>query len=94
MSREAWALIKRNKNFNVHVYRRGLNLLILSLLLSCFFGGMMFYLHINKPERDYYATNGITSPVKLKAMLTANSSSQPLLEADPPNDDQQRVIPQ
>ena len=94
MSRETWALIKRNKNFNVHVYRRGLLLLILSLILSCIFGLLMFHIYINQPERDFYATSGITPPIKLSPLLARNESSKALLDPDPPTDDVQRVIPQ
>ncbi|WP_298626810.1 type IVB secretion system protein IcmM/DotJ [uncultured Legionella sp.] len=94
MSRESWLLIRQNKNFNVNIYRRGLVALILSLILSGIIGAYIFYIYINLPERDYYATSGVTPPVKLKSMPTANESSEPLLEPDPPTDDVPRVIPQ
>ncbi len=94
MSRETWALIKNNKNFNVHVYRRGLLLIIISLILSSIIGLLMFYLYVNQPERDYYATSGITPPIKLTSMSAPNASSNALLPPDPPTDDVQRVIPQ
>lgn len=94
MSRETWSLIKNNKNFNVHIYRRGLLALIISLCLSVIFSGLIFYIYRNLPERDYYATNGITSPIQLKSMLAPNESSVPLLPDDPPTDDTPRVIPQ
>ncbi|KTD65835.1 type IVB secretion system protein IcmM/DotJ [Legionella shakespearei] len=94
MSRESWRLIKENKNFNVHIYRRGLLILIISLCLSSITGIYMFYLYINLPERDYYATSGVTAPIKLKSMPTPNESSQALLDPDPPTDDSPRVIPQ
>lgn len=94
MSRESWALIKQNKNFNVHIYRRGLILLLISLGLNCGLVVLIYYIHIHEPERDFYATSGIAPPVQLKPMLTPNMSSEPLLEPDPPNDNLQRVIPQ
>ncbi|MCL9683309.1 type IVB secretion system protein IcmM/DotJ [Legionella maioricensis] len=94
MSRETWALIKNKKNFNVHIYRRGLLLVIISLLLSVIIGLLMFYFYVNQPERDYYATSGITPPIKLKSMLAPNASPNALLPPDPPTDDVQRVIPQ
>ncbi len=94
MSRETWALIKNNKNFNVHAYRRGVTVLIGSLFLSCLISVLMFYEYLNQPERDYYATSGVTSPIKLTAMLAQNDSPQALLEPDPPSDDVIRVIPQ
>lgn len=94
MSREAWGLIKQHKNFNVNVYRRGLVALIISLCLSSIIVFYMFYLYVHLPERDYYATSGVTAPIKLKSMLTPNESSQALLAPDPPTDDVPRVIPQ
>jgi len=94
MSREAWALIKQNKNFNVHVFRRGLFVLIISLGVSCFFGIIMFIIYLSEPENDYYATSGVTSPIKLKSMPAPNESSTPLLEADPVSNDGEKVIPQ
>lgn len=94
MSREAWALIKQNKNFNVHIYRRGLFALIVSLGLSCILVLLIFYVYIKEPERDYYATNGITPPIMLQPMLERNLTSTALLPPDPPNDNEVRLIPQ
>jgi intracellular multiplication protein IcmM len=94
MSRETWDLIKHNKNFNVHVYRRGLVMIIIFLILSCFLALSMFYVYVNLPERDYYATSGITPPIKLTSMPGANESPNALLAPDPPTDDVPRVIPE
>jgi intracellular multiplication protein IcmM len=94
MGRNAWALIKADKNFNVHIYRRGLTFLILSLLLSGALGGVIAKIYLNEPERDYYATSGITPPIKLTPMLTPNMSSQALLDPDPIVGTEAKVIPQ
>lgn len=94
MSREAWALIKQDKNFNVNVYRRGIISLIVSLGLSCIIVLLMFYTYITEPEPDYYATNGMTPPIKLQLLLAPNLTSTALLPPDPPDDDGVRVIPQ
>ncbi len=94
MSRESWALIKEHKNFNVHVYRRGLLMIIISLILSSIIGLLMFYFYLHQPERDFYATSGITPPIKLQPLAAPNESSTALLPPDPPTDDVQRVIPQ
>jgi len=94
MSRETWALIKLNKNFNVHVYRGGLTALIISLCLSAIFGLLLFYIYISQPERDYYATNGMTPPIMLKPLLAPNFSSRALLEPDPLVVPEEKVIPQ
>ncbi|MGC1182511.1 type IVB secretion system protein IcmM/DotJ [Legionella sp.] len=94
MNRESWELIKNSKIFNVNIYRRGLVILIISLVLSCILGILLFYLYFEKPERDYYATNGVTPPVKLKSMMTSNKTSRALLDPDPPTDLEEKVIPQ
>lgn len=94
MSREAWTLIKHHKNFNVNVYRRGLAVLTISLIINSILGALMFYEYIREPERDYYATSGITAPVQLKSMPTPNMSSEALLDPDPSSDNDLRVIPQ
>ncbi len=94
MSRNTWDVIKLNKNFNVNVFRRGLSFLIFGLLLNIGLGVLIFYIYINEPERDFYATSGIAPPVKLQPMLTRNMTSHPLLEPDPSMDDGVRPIPQ
>jgi intracellular multiplication protein IcmM len=94
MSRESWYLIKHNKNFNVNVYRRGLLLIIISVIISCIIGILMFYVYLNQPERDYYATSGIAPPIKLNGLTAPNETANPLLPPDPPVEDVQRVIPQ
>jgi intracellular multiplication protein IcmM len=94
MNRESWGLIKSSKNFNVNVYRRGLVAIIISLGLSCVLGVVLFYVYISEPERDYYATNGVTPPVELTPRDSANMSSRALLEPDPPTILEEKLIPQ
>lgn len=94
MSRERWAVIKNNKSFHVNIFRRGLVSLIISLGLSCILGILLFYVYLSRPERDFYATSGVTPPIKLTPMLNPNMSSQALLPPDPPTDDKERLIPQ
>ncbi len=95
MSSNTWALIKSHKNFHVHIYRRGLAILLCSAALNCILGVALFYVYISEPEPDYYATSGITPPVALNALLEPNWSAQALLEPDPPDsDDNLRAIPQ
>ncbi len=94
MNREMWGIIKNSKAFNVNVYRRGLTSIIVSLGLSCFFGLLLFYLYLSQPERNYYATNGVTPPVQLKPLSARNMSSNALLEPDPPSVPEQKLIPQ
>lgn len=94
MSKEEWAQIKKNKNFNVHIFRRGLTFLIFLLACNIVMGVLISFIYLNEPEHDFYATSGIAPPVQLKPMAEPNKSSQPLLEPDPPTDDTERVIPE
>lgn len=94
MRRQTWALVKRNKNFNVTLYRRGLAMLIFSLGLNCLWGILLFYLYLHQPARDYYASSGEAPPIPLKALPAANESSQALLEPDPSTETVEKVIPQ
>lgn len=94
MGRNAWNLIKDDKNFNVRIYRRGLTVLILSLVLSVIFGAFITKTYLQRPERDYYSTDGITPPVQLTPMLTPNKSSKPLLDSDPVETTDSKTIPQ
>lgn len=94
MNRDTWDLIKNSKSFHVQVYRRGLVAVIVSLILSCIIGILMFYIYLTEPERDYYATNGETPPVKLTPMSAPNLSSRALLDPDPQSGVETRVLPQ
>jgi intracellular multiplication protein IcmM len=94
MSRVSWDVIKRSKGFYINSYRLGLMALIISMLLNCFFGAMIAYIQLTEPERDFYATSGIAPPIQLKALLTPNYSSSPLLPPDPPAENENKLIPQ
>lgn len=91
----AWNLIKQDKNFNIIIYRRGLTVLIISLLVSFMLTLLIFRAYLHIPPRDYYATSGITSPVQLTAMLAPNMSSVPLLQTNSERQHtEQKEIPQ
>jgi intracellular multiplication protein IcmM len=65
-----------------------------STLVNLLFGLFISYIYLHEPQRDYYATSGISPPIKLDYMLTPNMSDHPLLDSDPPLDDKIREIPQ
>ncbi|AUH70739.1 Component of the Dot/Icm secretion system. inner membrane protein [Legionella sainthelensi] len=94
MSRETWSLIKKSKRFDVNVYRRGIVALIFSLMLSCVFCLLLFYIYLTEPERDFYATSGVAPPIKLNPMLSPNYSAQALLPPDPVSDGEDKLIPE
>ncbi|PWY56959.1 phosphoesterase [Legionella qingyii] len=94
MSRETWELIKNSKNFYVISYRRGLITLIISLIVNCIFGVLIAYIHLTEPERDYYATSGISPPIQLQPLLAPNFTANALLPPDPPAESEDKLIPQ
>ncbi|STY30652.1 Component of the Dot/Icm secretion system. inner membrane protein [Legionella wadsworthii] len=95
MSRETWEVIKGSKNFYVNSYRRGLTALIISLFLNCILGLLIIYTHLTEPERDFYATSGVTPPIQLKPLLAPNYSPNALLPPDPPAENEgDKFIPQ
>lgn len=94
MNRDAWDVIKRSKNFNVNIYRRGIVALIISLMVSFISGFVLFYVYLMEPERDFYATNGVAPPIKLQPLFTPNYSTNALLPPDPPTEQEEKLIPQ
>lgn len=94
MSRESWNTIKNSKSFYVRTYRKAGTILIGSLILNILLGLAIYYHHQHRPERDFYATSGMAPPIKLNARDEPNNSATYLLETDPTNDDEPKVIPQ
>lgn len=94
MPRATWNTIKGSKTFYVRFYRKLGTWLIGSLIFNIVMAGVIVYAYLHHPERDYYATSGITAPIKLTGLSTPNYSDQALLPPDPVNDDETRLIPQ
>ncbi|VEG90790.1 type IVB secretion system protein IcmM/DotJ [Legionella spiritensis] len=94
MSRETWEIIKNSKSFYVKTYRRVSTMIIMSLVLNVILVCGIYYSYFNQPTREFYATNGVTPPVKLKPLAAANESAQALLAPDPNNIEAVKEIPQ
>lgn len=94
MSRETWNVIKNSKTFYIQTYRRGSKYLIVSGCINLLLCLIIYYLHLHQPERDFYATSGITPPIKLNPLNEPNYTGTALLAPDPTNDDEVKVIPQ
>ncbi len=94
MSRETWGLIKRSKRFYVNTFRRAGSALFLSVASNLILGFAIYYVYFNRSGHDFYATNGVTSPVMLTPMDVPNNTSVALLASDPENDFEIKVIPQ
>ncbi len=93
MASAAWNRIINSKSFYVRTYRLAGRGLIISMVINFLLSLGIYYLYFHQPERAYYATSGITSPVQLKPREQPNYSTIPLLEADPPDDTSVKTIP-
>jgi len=93
MRRMIWRSITTAKFFYVRTYRRVCTLIIISLMMSVFLIVLIIHFYLNRPEPDYYATNGVTAPVLLNALDTANKLTSPLLPPDQIISNQTKVIP-
>lgn len=94
MSRETWNLIKQTKQFYVNTYRKIGSALILSVFINIALGLGIYHVYFSQPGHDFYATSGITPPVKLTYMDEPNNSSMPLLANDSEAENEIKVIPQ
>ena len=94
MTRSVWRTKIATKSFYVRTYRRICNWILISLLTSIVLSVAISYLFIHQPERQYYATNGITAPVQLTPLDAANKSSNALLQPDPVIPGQTKLIPE
>ncbi|GGI89926.1 type IVB secretion system protein IcmM/DotJ [Legionella impletisoli] len=95
MSRGTWEIVKQSKRFYVMTYRKTGTALLFSAALNVLLGAGIYYTYFHQPERDFYATNGITPPVELTPLDEPNYTSDALLASDPVNDtNDAKVIPQ
>jgi len=79
----------------VRNFRKATFALLISLALNIFFIVAIYFEYITLPVRDFYATNGITPPVKLTPISTPNYSSEAMLAPDPESAAyKNKVIPQ
>ena len=94
MSRGTWADIRRSNNFYIDTYRRGIIVLLVSVVLNGLLGLAICNVYLGLPEPDFYATDGVTHPIRLTAMNTPNYTSNALLTDEQNNYDTTRAVPQ
>ena len=94
MSRGTWSLIKKSKNFYVSTYRRVIRFIIVSIAFNMLLIVSVYYVYFNRPDNDFYSTDGVTAPVMLTAMDMPNNTSVALLANDPNTENDIKVIPQ
>jgi len=93
MGRETWRLITGSKKFYITTYRRCLLVLVGSMAVNIVLLVGVYFVYFSEPERDYYATSGVTPPIQLTAYLTPNYAGNALLPPDPISNDQVKEIP-
>ncbi len=94
MSRGNWTNIRQSNRFYQDSYRRGVTALLVSILLNVCLAVGLYYAYFSLPERDFYATDGITPPLLLKALNEPNNSSKALLPNDQNDYDNINTAPQ
>ena len=94
MSRGTWDIIKQSKHFYVNTYRRTESMLLLSITINLIIGFAIGYQYLGRPEHDFYSTNGVTAPMLLTPMDSANSTSVALLASESNSETNIKVIPQ
>lgn len=94
MSREKWNLIRQSKGFYIRNFRWLESALFFSFGLSVLLTLAITHIYFSQHAPDYYATDGITPPKKLKALNTPNYTDAPLLSNDIAADAITRSIPQ
>ena len=94
MSRGTWTKIRQSNRFYIDTYRRGVNTLLVSIVLNVILGMAIYHVYFGQPEPDFYATNGVTEPVLLTAMDQPNNSSVALLANDQNDNDNSKAAPQ
>ena len=94
MSRAAWNLMKNSKGFYVRTYRKTGVALVCSAALNLLFILAIYHFYFNLPERDFFATNGITAPTELTPLDEPNYTSVPLLSSSSKASADNKVIPQ
>jgi intracellular multiplication protein IcmM len=94
LSRGTWADIIQSSYFYINTYRRGIFVLIVSVILNVLLLMALYYRYFHQNAPDFYATDGVTPPVPLTAMEQPNNSSSALLADEQSDYDNNKVVPQ
>lgn len=87
MGTATWRAMIQDKSFTILMYRRGSMWLGFSLLLNLILILFSFYYWSHRGIPEFYATDGIRSPILLQEMSTPNKTSNYLLAPDPVYDE-------
>ena len=93
MSRGAWITVRNSKRFYATTYRLAGRALLLSVSVSIVLCMAIHYVYSNRPEHDFYSTNGVTEPASLMPMGEPNYSEYPLLANEQTVDESIKVMP-
>ena len=94
MSRHELKIQMASKFFYVRVYRWSLNLLFVSVAMNVGLIVLDWLYYVHQPSPNYYATSGVTAPIKLTWRALPNHTSQFLLPTTPPVVEEKKRIPE
>lgn len=83
---------KTSKTFLRNNFRKVILLIMVSLLLNGLFSFGIYNNMIHRKPPNYYATSGMTPPIKLNARSEPNYTATPLLAPDPFSDDDDTIV--
>jgi hypothetical protein len=95
MGKATWRAIKEDNTFYVNMFRRGTLALYISLGINLLLIALAVLSYLQEGMPEHYASDGIRSPILLKAMDAPNMTATYLLPPDPVSEDESaRVIPE
>lgn len=94
MGRSVWNTVRKSRGFYIHYYRRMSQWIMVSLLINLLLSLAIYYAFMDESPRSVYATSGIAPPVQLKPLDAPNYTDNYLLEPEPHDEDESRLIPQ
>ena len=86
MGKAVWSTIRKSKFFYAVLYRRMLIMLWISLLINIAISLGVYYFYFQRPPHTFYASNGVTQPIKLMPRLSPNYSAEAILPPEPQPD--------
>lgn len=93
MRRESLTEKKKSKGFYCTGFQKAVNVLFVSVALNICFVMAIHSKIAHKIEPNFYASDGVSSPIMLNPLDAPNESSTPLLPDDPHEEMMVRAIP-
>lgn len=91
MGKTVWSNVRQSKFFYAVLYRRMLMMLWVSLVLNIALSLGVYYFYFQRPPHTFYASNGVTQPIKLTPRMSPNYSTEAILPPEPKPDEPAKV---